>query len=60
MIRRETAHGFGHGPPVRPPLWPVRQALRLADVLPRGELVRVPGIGHTPTLDRFLGGVRAR
>ena len=81
MIRRETAHGFGHGPPVRPPLWPVRQALpcpmlviwgtdsdvlseaqalRMADVLPRGELVRVPGIGHTPTLDRFLGGVRAR
>ena len=88
MIRRETAHGFGHGPPVRPPLWPVRQALpcpmlviwgtdrdvlseaqalRMADVLPRGELVRVPGIGHAPTLvepvvlaalDRFLGGVR--
>ena len=38
----------------------------MADVLPRGELVRVPGIGHSPTLvepvvlaafDRFLGGL---
>ena len=74
------------GPPGRPPLWPVLQALgcptlvvwgtdsdvlseaqarRMVDVLPRGELVRVPGIGHAPTLvepvvlaalDRFLGG----
>jgi pimeloyl-ACP methyl ester carboxylesterase len=26
------------------------QARRMADVLPRGELVRVPGIGHAPTL----------
>jgi hypothetical protein len=72
------------GPPARPPLWPVLQALpctlvvwgtdsdvlseaqarRMVDVLPRGELVRVPGIGHAPTLvepvvlaalDRFLG-----
>src|ERR1700730_939603 len=40
------------------------QVLRMVDVLPRGELVRVPGIGHAPTLvepmvlaalDRFLG-----
>jgi pimeloyl-ACP methyl ester carboxylesterase len=40
------------------------QARRMADVLPRGELVQVPGIGHAPTLvepvvlaalDRFLG-----
>jgi pimeloyl-ACP methyl ester carboxylesterase len=76
-----------HGPPVRPPLWPVLQALgcptlviwgtdsdvlseaqaqRMVDLLPRGELVRVPGIGHAPTLvepvvlaalDRFLGGL---
>jgi pimeloyl-ACP methyl ester carboxylesterase len=76
-----------HGPPRRPPLWPVLQALasptlvvwgsdsdvlseaqagRMVDVLPRGELVRVPGIGHAPTLvepvvlaalDRFLGGL---
>jgi len=75
-----------HGPPARPPLWPVLQALpcptlvvwgtesdvlseaqvlRMVDVLPRGELVRVAGIGHAPTLvepavlaalDRFLGG----
>ena len=45
------------------------QALRMVDVLPRGELVRVPGIGHAPTLvepvvlaalDRFLGGLPAR
>ena len=79
-----------HGPPARPLLWPVlqalgcptlvvwgtesdvlseAQALRMVDVLPRGELVRVPGIGHAPTLvepvvlaalDRFLGGLRAR
>jgi pimeloyl-ACP methyl ester carboxylesterase len=78
------------GPPVRPPLWPVLQALacptlvvwgsdsdvlseaqarRMVDVLPRGELVRVLGIGHAPTLvepvvlaalDRFLGGLTAR
>ena len=43
------------------------QALRMVDVLPRGELVRVPGIGHAPTLvepvvlaalDRFLGGLQ--
>jgi len=77
-----------HGPPVRPPLWPVLQAVacptlvvwgaesdvlsetqarRMVDVLPRGELVRVPGIGHSPTLvepvvlaalDRFLGNIR--
>src|SRR5271169_2413322 len=41
------------------------QAERMVDVLPRGELVRVAGIGHAPTLvepvvlaalDRFLGG----
>ena len=73
-----------HGPPVRPPLWPVLQAVtcptlvvwgddsdvlseaqarRMADTLTHGELVRVPGIGHAPTLvepvvlaalDRFL------
>jgi len=79
-----------HGPPRRPPLWPVLQALpcptlvvwgsdsdvlseaqarRMVDVLPRGELVRVPGIGHAPTLvepvvlaalDRFLGGLSAQ
>ena len=79
-----------HGPPRRPPLWPVLQALacptlvvwgsdsdvlseaqagRMLDVLPRGELVRVPGIGHAPTLvepvvlaalDRFLGGLSAQ
>ena len=39
------------------------QARRMVDALPRGELVRVPGIGHAPTLvepvvlaalDRFL------
>jgi pimeloyl-ACP methyl ester carboxylesterase len=45
------------------------QARRMVDVLPRGELVAVPGIGHAPTLveplvlaalDRFLGGLRAR
>jgi pimeloyl-ACP methyl ester carboxylesterase len=44
------------------------QALRMVDVLPRGELVRVPSIGHAQTLvepvvlaalDRFLGGLRA-
>jgi len=76
-----------HGPPVRPPLWPVLQALgcptllvwgtesdvlseaqarRMVDTLPRGELVRVPGIGHAPTLvepvvlaalERMLGAV---
>jgi pimeloyl-ACP methyl ester carboxylesterase len=43
------------------------QVLRMVDVLPRGELVRVPGIGHAPTLvepavlaalDRFLGNLR--
>jgi esterase len=43
------------------------QVLRMVDVLPRGELVRVPGIGHAPTLiepvvlaalDRFLGGLQ--
>jgi len=78
------------GPPARPPLWPVlqalgcpalvvwgresdvlseAQALRMVDVLPRGELVRVPGIGHAPTLvepvvlaalDRFLGRLQSR
>ena len=45
------------------------QASRMVDVLPRGELVRVPGIGHAPTLvepvvlaalDRFLGGLHVR
>jgi len=45
------------------------QVLRMVDVLPRGELVRVPGIGHAPTLvepvvlaalDRFLRGLHAR
>jgi pimeloyl-ACP methyl ester carboxylesterase len=79
-----------HGPPVRPPLWPVLQAVtcptlvvwgddsdvlseaqarRMVEALPHGELVRVPGIGHAPTLvepvvraalDRFLGALRAR
>jgi esterase len=79
-----------HGPPRRPPLWPVLQAVpcptlvvwgsdsdvlseaqarRMVDVLPRGELVRVPGIGHAPTLvepvvlaalDRLLGGLSAQ
>jgi pimeloyl-ACP methyl ester carboxylesterase len=78
------------GAPVRPPLWPVleavscptlvvwgtdsdvlseAQAQRMVDVLPRGELVRVPGIGHAPTLvepvvlgalDRFLASLHAR
>jgi esterase len=45
------------------------QARRMVDVLPRGELVRVPGIGHAPTLvepvvlaalDRFFRGLHAR
>jgi pimeloyl-ACP methyl ester carboxylesterase len=45
------------------------QARRMVDVLPRGELVRVPGIGHSPTLvepvvlaalDRFLAALRGR
>jgi esterase len=45
------------------------QVLRMVDALPRGELVRVPGIGHAPTLvepvvlaalDRFLAGLPAR
>ena len=44
------------------------QAERMVDVLPRGELVRVPSIGHAPTLvepvvlaalDRFLGALHA-
>jgi pimeloyl-ACP methyl ester carboxylesterase len=43
------------------------QAQRMVDLLPRGELVAVPGIGHAPTLvepvvlaalDRFLGTLR--
>jgi len=43
------------------------QALRMVNALPHGELVRVPGIGHAPTLvepvvlaalDRFLGGLQ--
>ena len=43
------------------------QARRMAEALPRGELVRVPGIGHAPTLvepvvlvalDRFLGALQ--
>jgi len=42
------------------------QARRMADVLPKGELVAVPGVGHAPTLvepaaqaalDRFLPAV---
>ena len=42
------------------------QAPRMVDVLPRGELAQVSGIGHAPTLvepvvlaalDRFLGGL---
>ena len=42
------------------------QARRIVEALPRGELVRVAGIGHAPTLvepvvlaalDRFLGGL---
>jgi pimeloyl-ACP methyl ester carboxylesterase len=45
------------------------QARRMVDALPRGELVRVPGIGHAPTLvepvvlaalDRFLDGLKTR
>ena len=45
------------------------QVLRMVEVLPRGELVAVPGIGHAPTLvepvvlaalDRFLGSLPAR
>jgi pimeloyl-ACP methyl ester carboxylesterase len=45
------------------------QARRMVDALPRGELVRVPGIGHAPTLvepvvlaalDRFLGSLPVR
>jgi pimeloyl-ACP methyl ester carboxylesterase len=41
------------------------QARRMAEVLPKGELVTVPGVGHAPTLmepaaltalERFLGG----
>ena len=45
------------------------QALRMVDALPHGQLVRVPGIGHAPTLvepvvlaslDHFLGGLRSR
>jgi pimeloyl-ACP methyl ester carboxylesterase len=41
------------------------QARRMVEVLPQGELVAVPGVGHAPTLvepvvlaalDRFLGG----
>ena len=78
-----------HGPPQRPPAWPVLHALscptlvvwgtesdvlseaqarRMVDALPRGELVRVAGIGHAPTLvepvvltalDRFLGSLPA-
>jgi esterase len=44
------------------------QARRMVDALPRGELMRVPGIGHAPTLvepvvlaalDRFLGSLPA-
>jgi pimeloyl-ACP methyl ester carboxylesterase len=44
------------------------QVLRMVDALPRGELVRVSGIGHAPTLvepvvlaalDRFLGSLPA-
>jgi pimeloyl-ACP methyl ester carboxylesterase len=43
------------------------QARRMVEVLPRGELAAVPGIGHAPTLvepvvlaalDRFLGTLR--
>jgi esterase len=43
------------------------QVQHMVEVLPRGELVRVPGIGHAPTLvepvvlatlDRFLGTLR--
>jgi esterase len=45
------------------------QARRMVDLLPRGELVAVPAIGHAPTLvepvvlaalDRFLCGLGAR
>ena len=44
------------------------QVLRMVDALPRGELVRVPGIGHAPTLvepvvlaalDHYLGRLPA-
>jgi len=43
------------------------QVLRMVDVLPRGELVRVPRVGHAPTLvepvvlaalDRLLGSLQ--
>jgi len=43
------------------------QARRMVEVLPRGELVAVPGVGHAPTLvepvvlaalERFLGGLK--
>jgi pimeloyl-ACP methyl ester carboxylesterase len=43
------------------------QARRMVEVLPKGELVAVPGIGHAPTLlepvalaalERFLGGLK--
>jgi pimeloyl-ACP methyl ester carboxylesterase len=43
------------------------QARRMQEVLPRGELVAVPGVGHAPTLvepevlaalERFLGGLK--
>jgi pimeloyl-ACP methyl ester carboxylesterase len=45
------------------------QARRMAETLPKGELVTVPGVGHAPTLvepvvvaalERFLGSAAGR
>jgi pimeloyl-ACP methyl ester carboxylesterase len=71
MDPRYIQQRVAQGPPVRPPLWPVLQALpcptlvvwgedsdvlsgsqarRMAETLPKGQLVSVPGVGHAPTL----------
>jgi pimeloyl-ACP methyl ester carboxylesterase len=71
MDPRYIRQRVAQGPPVRPPLWPVLQALpcptlvvwgedsdvlfgsqarRMAETLPKGQLVSVPGVGHAPTL----------
>jgi pimeloyl-ACP methyl ester carboxylesterase len=71
MDPRYIQQRVAQGPPVRPPLWPVLQALpcptlvvwgedsdvlsasqarRMAETLPNGQLVSVPGVGHAPTL----------
>jgi pimeloyl-ACP methyl ester carboxylesterase len=71
MDPRYIGQRVAQGPPVRPPLWPVLQALpcptlvvwgedsdvlsgsqarRMAETLPKGQLVSVPGVGHAPTL----------